>query len=68
VNPYRGVPIFNKEFIKLYYEHTDNQPKLPPHAYEVTNRALRQVCAGGRGQRRMLQLHHRSRSYHGGAE
>ena len=43
MNPYRGVPIFNKEFIKLYHEHTENQPRLPPHAYEVTNRALRQM-------------------------
>ena len=69
VNPYQSLPIFTKEFIKLYYEQvhatspvtrlpclTRNAPQrfsaelLPPHCYQVTNKAYLQMLNGKRNQ------------------
>ena len=53
VNPYKGLPIFNKDYIQLYFNQTEDTPReqrLPPHAYEVTNCAFRNMLRGKKNQ------------------
>jgi hypothetical protein len=44
INPYKSLPIFNPELVQLYAAHNpDIDPPLPPHNYEVANRAYHQM-------------------------